>query len=193
MKFFYISPLILQKLIWIPTRIALFLFGHLDVKGTENLKGIHSNVIFAANHTSELDPILLPASLPFFSHFSPIFYASRENKFYNTSGWRQHFYGGFFFKLWGAHSVYSGFGDYSKALENHMDLLAHGKNVFVFPEGQITPDGSIKEAHGGIGYLAELLGCHRRTVERGLNELRQSDSLLPPQRARKKGGGGNAV
>lgn len=51
----------------------------------------------------------------------------------------------------------------------------------------------LKLGHGGIVYIAELLGCHRRTVERGLNELRQSDSLLPPQRARKKGGGGNAV
>jgi hypothetical protein len=51
----------------------------------------------------------------------------------------------------------------------------------------------LKLGHGGIAYIAELLGCHRRTVERGLNELRQSDSLLPPQRARKKGGGGNAV
>ena len=52
---------------------------------------------------------------------------------------------------------------------------------------------ALRLGHGGIGYIAELLGCHRRTVERGLNELRQSDSLLPPQRARKKGGGGNAV
>jgi hypothetical protein len=52
---------------------------------------------------------------------------------------------------------------------------------------------ALKLGHGGIGYIAELLGCHRRTIERGLNELRQSDPLLPPQRARKKGVGGNAV
>jgi hypothetical protein len=52
---------------------------------------------------------------------------------------------------------------------------------------------ALKLGHGGIGYIAELLGCHRRTVERGLNELRQAESLLPPQRARKKGAGGNAV
>ncbi len=46
---------------------------------------------------------------------------------------------------------------------------------------------AFKLGRGGIGYLAELLGCHRRTIERGLNELRQPDSLLPPHRARKKG------
>ena len=48
---------------------------------------------------------------------------------------------------------------------------------------------ALKLGHGGIAYLAELFGCHRRTIERGLGELRQDDSLPPPHRARKKGGG----
>lgn len=52
---------------------------------------------------------------------------------------------------------------------------------------------ALKLGHGGIVYIAELLGCHRRTIERGLNELRQADSLVPPRRARKKGGDGNAA
>jgi hypothetical protein len=52
---------------------------------------------------------------------------------------------------------------------------------------------ALQLGHGGIGYIAELLGCHRRTVERGLNELRQAESLRPPQRARKKGEGGHAL
>lgn len=46
---------------------------------------------------------------------------------------------------------------------------------------------AIKLGHGGIGYIAQLLGCHRRTVERGLKQLRQSDCPLPQKRARKKG------
>ena len=52
---------------------------------------------------------------------------------------------------------------------------------------------ALKLGHGGIAYVARLLACHRRTIERGLNELRQPDSLLPPHRARKKGAAGNAV
>ena len=52
---------------------------------------------------------------------------------------------------------------------------------------------TLKLGHGGIGYIARLLGCHRRTIERGLTELRQSDPPLPPQRARKKGVVGNVV
>jgi hypothetical protein len=52
---------------------------------------------------------------------------------------------------------------------------------------------ALKLGHGGIAYIAQLLGCHRRTIERGLEELRHPDSLLPPHRARKKGGADNAV
>ena len=52
---------------------------------------------------------------------------------------------------------------------------------------------AIKLGHGGISYIAQLLGCHRRTIERGLNDLRHSDSLLPPHRARKKGVADKAV
>jgi hypothetical protein len=52
---------------------------------------------------------------------------------------------------------------------------------------------ALKLGHGGISYIAELLGCHRRTIERGLSELRQVASLLPPQRARKKGVADDAV
>ena len=48
---------------------------------------------------------------------------------------------------------------------------------------------SLKFGHGGVGYLAGLLGCHRRTIERGRIELHQADTSPPPQRARKKGAG----
>jgi hypothetical protein len=46
---------------------------------------------------------------------------------------------------------------------------------------------AVKLGHGGIAYIAQLLDCHRRTIERGLNELCHPDLLLPSYRARKKG------
>jgi hypothetical protein len=49
---------------------------------------------------------------------------------------------------------------------------------------------ALKLGHGGIAYVAQLLDCHRRTVERGLKELRQPQPLLPSARARKKGAAG---
>lgn len=52
---------------------------------------------------------------------------------------------------------------------------------------------ALKLGYGGISYLAELFDCHRRTIERGLNELRHPDFLLPAHRARKKGVAAKAV
>lgn len=51
---------------------------------------------------------------------------------------------------------------------------------------------ALKLGHGGIAYIADLLGCNRRTVERGLAELRDPRPL-PPGQARKKGVAGGAA
>lgn len=159
MKLYFFSPLILQKLIWIPTRLALLFFVHLEIKGLENLKNLPKNAIFACNHTSELDPILVPASLPFWSRFSPIFYTSREKGFYKNSGWRSSFYGGYFFKAWGAYPVYVGLKDYEKSMKHQIEIVKNGGSLCAFPEGHITPDGTIQPARGGTAYLAERTGC----------------------------------
>ena len=47
-----------------------------------------------------------------------------------------------------------------------------------------------KLGHGGIGYIAQLFGCDRKTVRRGLQELHQP-ACSPPGRSRKKGAGEN--
>ena len=129
-------------------------FGHLEVKGLENLKEIRGNAILACNHASELDPILPPISLPFLSHFSPMFYASREKKFYGGCGWRQHLYGGNFFKAWGSYQVLVGLHDYEKALANQIRIVNNGGTMCYFPEGRTTPNGEIQPAKGGVVYLA---------------------------------------
>jgi hypothetical protein len=49
-----------------------------------------------------------------------------------------------------------------------------------------------KLGRGGIGYVAHLFGCDRKTVRRGLRELHQPASLQPG-RSRKKGAAGNPV
>jgi hypothetical protein len=52
---------------------------------------------------------------------------------------------------------------------------------------------ALKLGHGGIAYVAQLFDCHRRTIERGLNELRHPCPPLPPERARKKGAAGKGA
>jgi hypothetical protein len=43
-----------------------------------------------------------------------------------------------------------------------------------------------KLGHGAIAYIAQLFGCDRKTIRRGLRELEQP-LFLPPGRSRKKG------
>ena len=155
MKLYFLAPLFLQKLIWIPTRLILVIFGHIQIYGLEHLRGLKSPVIFACNHSSEIDPILIPASLPFFSNFSPIFYTSRERGFYKNSGIRKFFYGGLLFKIWGSYPVFAGLRDYKKSLFHHISIINSGGSLCIFPEGSITQDGSIQPAHGGVAYLAD--------------------------------------
>lgn len=156
MKLYFISPLVLQKLIWIPTRILLFGFGHMKVSGMEHLAGLKTNVIFAVNHASEFDVFPIPGVLPFFSRFSPIFYTSREKSFYVNSGWRQIFYGGLFFKAWGSYPVRAGLHNYEESLKNQTRILNDGGNLCIFPEGRRTPDGRIHEGKGGVVYLSNV-------------------------------------
>lgn len=154
MKLYAVFPWILQTLIWIPTRITLRFFTSVKIEGWENVSKLPKGIIFALNHSSELDPILLPASFPFFSKFSPTFYTSREPEFYKRSGWRQHFYGGTFFKAWGAYPVFVGKHNYDVSLSHHIGFLKDRSSLCIFPEGQKTRDGLVQEGKGGVTYLA---------------------------------------
>jgi len=155
-KIVFVFPWVLQTLVWIPIRIIFWFFIKLEIRGLENLKGLKKSVIFAANHSSEWDPILVPAGLPFLSSLSPTFYTSRENDFYRKKGLQNFFYGGAWFKIWGAYSVRVGIKNYEKSLEHHIRILQekHG-SICIFPEGGKSKDGTIGEAKGGISFLAK--------------------------------------
>mgnify|MGYP001558956335 CR=1 FL=1 len=130
-KLYYIPPLFLQTLIWIPARLVLIFFVGLKVRGIENLKGLEKGIIFASNHANALDPILLPASLPFLSKFMPMFYTSRENTFYKRLWMRIFFSSGLFFKAWGSYAVAIGVHNYEESLRNVMDGLSNIKpNIY---------------------------------------------------------------
>ncbi len=158
-KLYYLPPLILQTFIWIPTRIFLKTFYFYKVRGLKNLSRLkkikkQEGVIFAVNHTSELDPILIPASLPFLSRLMPMFYVSMEQKFYSSSGWRQYIYGGNLFRMWGAYTAYVGVKNYDVILRHHIDILNAGKSLCIFPEGQKTKDGNLGEGKAGVVFLS---------------------------------------
>lgn len=154
-----LAPLFFQKLIWVPTRLCLKFFGHLKVYGSENLNHIHGPVLFACNHSNDIDPFMVPASLPFFSKFSPLFYAVREKSFYDGKGLRQELFNEWFIALWGGYPARVGLKDYEGSLKKHISLLRDGESFCLFPEGRITKDGNLQEAKGGISYLAHSSPC----------------------------------
>ena len=154
----YVVPILLQAIIYIFSYALFKSFGHFHVKGLENMKMIprERGIIFAANHSSEWDGILIRASLPFFSRrFSPMYYVARARSFYKESSWRVLFYGGTLFKLLGAYPAYSGNKDYSFSLQHFMTVLNLKRNISIFPEGRRTRDGTIGVAHGGVAFLAQ--------------------------------------
>ena len=77
---------------------------------------------------------------------------------------------------------------YPLDLERAMQQVFHSLN-----EGDRRLYAAIEAAklgHGGIGYIAQLFGCDRKTIRRGLQELAQPPSI-PAGRSRKKGAAAN--
>lgn len=178
-------PNILQRAIWVPTRIALRFFLRLKINGLQNLAGLaRGGTIFAVSHTAELDVFVLPGSFPFLSRFLPMFYLSRGREFYDESGWRQRFYGGSLFTIFGAHPVPTGLHDYERSLAAHLKILAAGKSICVFPEGGVSHDGTLQKGKGGVGYLAWKSGCPVVPVFiSGIRKLTLDDFFLRRRRA----------
>jgi len=153
---YYLTSQVMQRIIWAPIRIMSNFFLNIAFDGLENIKSIDEPVIFASNHTHELDPLIIVSSLPFFSKKLPIIFVSLSKHFYSTFGWRGRFlYGGFLFKLIGGFPAYRGLHDYKKALPNHIKALQDGYNVCIFPVGKRHTDTETSQAKGGVIYLAK--------------------------------------
>jgi len=176
----FLPPFFLQNLVWVPTRIFLKFFGRLEIIGLDNLKNLKGKIIFVSNHSSELDPILLPASFPFLSRFSPVFYTSREKEFYDRHSFLKWlFYRERFFEIWGAYQILVGKHDYEKSLKKHLEILNKGRSLLIFPEGEKTKDGNLLPAHGGAIYLARASQAPIVPVAiKGVFNIRLSDFLF---------------
>lgn len=160
MKPFKLIPIVLQTPLYWGTYFIFKIFCRFEVQGLENVLPLNPGIIFASNHTSEWDGILIRVALPFFSQkFSPMYYVSKTKDFYDSSGWRGIFYGGFLFKCVGAYPVYSGKKDYAYSLQHYLEILKLKRNMCIFPEGRRSKDGVLGEAHGGVGYLAHTTGA----------------------------------
>ncbi|MDE2038053.1 MAG: 1-acyl-sn-glycerol-3-phosphate acyltransferase [Patescibacteria group bacterium] len=157
-RFTYISPILLQSLIYAFSWVIFKVFCRFEAHGVERVRHIDKKIIFVANHSSEWDGILVRMALPFFWKGSPMYYVAMTKGSYTESGWRKYIYGGALFEHVGAYPVYYGQKDYASSLRNHVALLRKGRNVCIFPEGRRTKDGTIGEARGGAVFLAQQPG-----------------------------------
>ena len=122
------SPSFFEHLIWLPIRMLMYFGGSAKVNGIEHVKAVKGNAIVASNHVTELDPLMIVASLPFFSNLLPLIYVVKDKGFYssNWKGLRKTFYGGAFFRIIGGYEAYSGLNNYEKALANHLQAIEKG-------------------------------------------------------------------
>lgn len=158
MTFFKFTAVIIQFIVCVLAKPSFLLFIRLKTQGLENLKPLDRKVVFAFNHTHELDPVLARVGLPIFSKFTPMFYVSRPRDYHlsnpNIAFWKRALYGGTFFKLMGSFPAYKGSCSYEVSLRNHIDILNRKGSLCIFPEGRMVKDGSFVRARGGVAFLS---------------------------------------
>ncbi len=133
-----------------------------SVTGLEHLETISPPVIFAANHTSNLDTVAVLSALPYFwrRKLAP---AIRQEYF------SAHFHKGGFtlksqirssFEYYLACTLFNTFpipqtmGGIQKTLKYAGELVEAGYCPLLFPEGARSEDGSMKPFRPGIGVMA---------------------------------------
>jgi 1-acyl-sn-glycerol-3-phosphate acyltransferase len=148
-------PSFFQHFVWLPVRVFMHVCCSVRIEGIEHVRAVKGNVIFASNHVTELDPLLIVASLPFFSNKLPIIYVVMEKKVYAESwkGWKKYLYGGHFFRLIGGYESYSGLRNYNRALCHHVRAAKEGESIGIFPVGKRHTAQDIQQAKGGVSFL----------------------------------------
>ncbi len=120
--------------------LGLWLKYRLRVTGREHIPAT-GGAILAANHCSYLDPPVIGAC----STRRIVHFLARDTLLSNpVARW--------FFPRVGVIALDRTRGDLG-ALKKAIGLLKEGQVVGLFPEGTRSPDGQIREAKGGIGFL----------------------------------------
>ncbi|MBI3075286.1 MAG: 1-acyl-sn-glycerol-3-phosphate acyltransferase, partial [Parcubacteria group bacterium] len=151
------------KILFSRTRVA--------VCGEERIRRLQEGAVFASNHASELDIIVLCLALDkaggLFRRL-PLIFLSREKEFYSDMGWiKATLYGGILFRLLGAYPVTpkkerSTAELRQNTIATHISFLEKGLSVLIFPEGTITHTGNLSPAKPGVVILSEQ--AHRPII-----------------------------
>ncbi len=132
------------------------------IKGKENLKDLKGPVVFAANHSSNLDTFVVMYSLPLKIRYWLTTLMSIEyhfqNFFYRRGNWLRRFIeaAGFYLLVNLAINAcpLSRTHGFKQVIENVGKLIDRGWSILIFPEGMVTTDGKIHDFESGIGIIA---------------------------------------
>ena len=142
------------------------LFRHyirMEVAGLENLAGVAPPVIFAANHSSHLDTIALTAALPpeWQRRLAP---AASQQHFFPSGeapglvrrvGMRTLYW--LCCGLFNAYPLSQELGQMRDSLRYTGELVDAGFCPLVYPEGRLTPDGTLQRFQAGVGLMQQQL------------------------------------
>lgn len=119
----------------------------LEVRGSENIDG-DGPFIFAANHASNVDTVLILTAMPVKERKRTVVAAAMDSFF--MSGYQA-------FKtvlLFNAIPV-DRLKVNRRSAQLALELVEDRWNLLIFPEGGRSPDGTLQEFKGGAAYLAE--------------------------------------
>ncbi len=133
-------------------RFFFTIFSDLKSHGRENLSSSEEPLIFATNHLSEWDAFLLGGFVTIDKHPSYIIIRPMSN--YGWRGLKKLLYRDSTLKILGAIASRSGFRNYEKSLQKHINILKEGGNLLIFPQGKLTKEDATIEARGGVSYLS---------------------------------------
>lgn len=137
MTFFFWTSTLLFKFVF-------FVFYGLRIYGTQNIT--RGKAIIAPNHTSFYDPPIICAAWPEETH-----YLARSSLF------NKPFLKSLITRL-NAHPV-SGTAQDLQSFKTVCDLLNKNQKVVIFPEGERSDDGQLREIKTGVAMLAMRCQC----------------------------------
>lgn len=126
-------------------RLYLRFFYRLDVRGLEKIPA-EGPVVLAANHVSNIDPIMIGCSIDREVHYMAKNELFRCKCFAKVLSWLKAF------------PVKRGSND-RVALKKAIGLLSEGKMVGIFPEGERRRDVTVGKGLPGAGFIALKTGA----------------------------------
>ena len=163
------------------------------VRGRDKLSKIKGPVLFASNHVTYVDPALIMSAMPrrFRRKLAIAMHGERLRAYFypppGTSLWRR--VRGFF-TYWLVIACFNAFplpkgSGFRRSFEFAGEAVDRGYNVLIFPEGELTSDGSIQPFKSGVGILTNGLEIPVVPIAiTGLYELRAAGQRgwAPPGR-----------